>query len=1280
MSKNGIPSTMPDTTPIYRLIRQTRTLLRSTWVITGLGLTTGLLLATLVLVTLTDLVVPLLPGLRLVGLLLVMIPAAWAFFVGVVRPLFRRLGPGHVARRIEAHLPGIHNRLVSCIDLEKTHEPEASATGTGRYSPAFYRRLLTEAIERIRGFRPGKVVDYLSLRRAGVFAFAAGLAFVLALTIFSDRLPRAMARIFQPFADLPPKTGVEYTVEPGTTKVLRGDDIPFAVHVTRGEPKTLRLELEASATGRGASHLSYDVQKQENGVSQITLNSGHIGEGFENAFTYRVYGGGTWSPQYSVTIVDRPKIVELHTVLHYPEYMAMPEPRVGPPQTAEVTGPEGSAVEVVVEAEGNVKEGEIQLLEPRVQRVTGDGQKERVWFEDKIPAGSLPEGTWQWDLPAHQRHTHTEPAAAGTHGHWFQGASAGFQVHKGENLFTYVFIVPGQVPDTLMLQWHDGTGWEHRAYWGLDKIKLGKADSPGHRRMGPLPEAGKWVRLEVPAELVDLQGKVVRGMSFNLCDGQCFWHRAGAVQVEQRVLTPVATFAMHALPAEAGGPSDNTWSGRFPLHGTGLYRVELRNELGYANKTMKEARFVSIPDNPPQIILERPGTDLVLSAPSRVPLVLSAYDDFGLADISLVVQRGDKGVPETQVLKHYDKPQRSDNLVAAFDLAAMQVKLGEFVRYHAEARDRKGQVAKTQDFVIRLAVDQNAADQQLEAFEKSQDPFREKLIKLIGEQAKVRDAVEKLAAKYAPLNEKVQAAQREAQAKADAEAKASPTAPKPAGATPPLKLDPEGERALQELRKELAELAKQEAQNVQLGAQVAGDLQNIADQGTKLQMLPPEVAKQLQELQQAFQQLGLQPLQNLAAQMNRGADSKQGDPQVPDMKRRADRLQKDLEAMKARMQALEEVQKKLRDDPDQALAKLKQEMLKQKGGLTARDLQDLRDFIAALRQQLKEQEGTQDRMRNQTGRAPDKDLSDLEKQQENLDKRSDKLLDDTKELQASDKMKRMKKRRKPSFPESPYDPDSDERMVAPREEDTDEAPMKDDKTAAKEGAKDAKDKTKAGKKDDDEDEDLFMPALGGNEKVDPRLAKKQRPVARKPKKGDTPGGRRENLQAHQADKMDALNRAEDSLAADELTLEQMLNQLQQAMRSPGARRQPGQQQEGNDQGQQDLAQMLKSEALQQALAMVNRMDNVRQGQKGSRPPNTTLNQAPIGNLQGSPHPGAPLEGELSKLDLDTRKALFRMQPKLREELLQSMREEGPEGYRKFIEEYFKRLTEVPGSK
>src|ERR1700730_2523481 len=132
MAMDRSPRALPDINPIYRLIYKTRLLLRSSWVATGFGLTLGLLLGVLVAVVLLDLLVPLWPAFRLVALVLVVVPSAWGFFVGVVRPLFRRLGPGKVAQRIEEKIPGIHNRLVSCIDLDagKDHD---------KYSPAFYR-------------------------------------------------------------------------------------------------------------------------------------------------------------------------------------------------------------------------------------------------------------------------------------------------------------------------------------------------------------------------------------------------------------------------------------------------------------------------------------------------------------------------------------------------------------------------------------------------------------------------------------------------------------------------------------------------------------------------------------------------------------------------------------------------------------------------------------------------------------------------------------------------------------------------------------------------------------------------------------------------------------------------------------------------------------------------------------------------------------------------------------------------------------------------------------
>ena len=80
--------------------------------------------------------------------------------------------------------------------------------------------------------------------------------------------------------------------------------------------------------------------------------------------------------------------------------------------------------------------------------------------------------------------------------HYFENAPVGLKVGAGDTLFAYVYLDPARPPREIMLQWFTG-GWDHRAYWGDNVIPFGRDASTERVHMGPLPEAGKWVRLEV---------------------------------------------------------------------------------------------------------------------------------------------------------------------------------------------------------------------------------------------------------------------------------------------------------------------------------------------------------------------------------------------------------------------------------------------------------------------------------------------------------------------------------------------------------------------------------------------------------------------------------------------------------------------------------------------------------------------------------------------------------------------------------------------------------------
>lgn len=166
--------------------------------------------------------------------------------------------------------------------------------------------------------------------------------------------------------------------------------------------------------------------------------------------------------------------------------------------------------------------------------VTGRELEERGqqnWCDDSLPDGSQAGGdeTWNWvtfnPKPYSGAAAHRASVKSGVHQHYFSGATS-ISVLPDDVLFAYIWL-PSQVPPSqIMLQWNDGT-WEHRAYWGQSKIGWGVEGTASRRYMGPLPPSDTWVRLEVPASSVGLDGREINGMAFTLYGGEAVWDIAG---------------------------------------------------------------------------------------------------------------------------------------------------------------------------------------------------------------------------------------------------------------------------------------------------------------------------------------------------------------------------------------------------------------------------------------------------------------------------------------------------------------------------------------------------------------------------------------------------------------------------------------------------------------------------------------------------------------------------------------------------------------------------------
>ncbi len=155
------------------------------------------------------------------------------------------------------------------------------------------------------------------------------------------------------------------------------------------------------------------------------------------------------------------------------------------------------------------------------------------WVDDAIPGGGVAMSNgdaWTWTssnpAPFSGNTAHRSPLKAGLHEHYFNWASDTLSVSTGDTMFAYIYLDAANPPTELMLHWNDGS-WDHRAYWGANRISYGTDGTAGRRYMGPLPQAGQWVRLDVPARQVNLEGSTVKGMTFSLYDGQATWDTAG---------------------------------------------------------------------------------------------------------------------------------------------------------------------------------------------------------------------------------------------------------------------------------------------------------------------------------------------------------------------------------------------------------------------------------------------------------------------------------------------------------------------------------------------------------------------------------------------------------------------------------------------------------------------------------------------------------------------------------------------------------------------------------
>lgn len=104
-----------------------------------------------------------------------------------------------------------------------------------------------------------------------------------------------------------------------------------------------------------------------------------------------------------------------------------------------------------------------------------------VWVEDALPTGATGYGdggdSWTWisgnPSPVSGSSAHQSNIASGMHQHYFTGATATMAVASGDKLFDYVYLDPGNMPNSI----YHFDGYRRRAQWIINRVQRNTAGS-----------------------------------------------------------------------------------------------------------------------------------------------------------------------------------------------------------------------------------------------------------------------------------------------------------------------------------------------------------------------------------------------------------------------------------------------------------------------------------------------------------------------------------------------------------------------------------------------------------------------------------------------------------------------------------------------------------------------------------------------------------------------------------------------------------------------------------
>ena len=347
----------------------------------GLLLSLGLVLAGLFLASLlaSVWVVPASVRVTLLGIFALIFSVSLAYFV--IRPLLYRSSLENLALRVEERFPLLSDRLISALQLQKqfTSNPEG-------YSLEMIDAVVYQADRLSENLDFKSVVDKRNLRKWGRITGSLALLLIFFALVFPGNFKFALYAFSNPLTELESPAKFTFELFPGNKEIVKYSDLEIGVKLSPTPqfqnlelPRKIKLFYKFENSDWESVSLKRIDQSKLILPEKKDYDFAHTFKEVKRNFQFYAWADGEKSQTYRITVVDKPRVVDLRITLNFPAYTGL---------KSQVQNDNEGNIKALAGTKAKIKVKANKVLE-NANLIFSDGTRSSLDINGKVASGEM---------------------------------------------------------------------------------------------------------------------------------------------------------------------------------------------------------------------------------------------------------------------------------------------------------------------------------------------------------------------------------------------------------------------------------------------------------------------------------------------------------------------------------------------------------------------------------------------------------------------------------------------------------------------------------------------------------------------------------------------------------------------------------------------------------------------------------------------------------------------------------------------------------------------------